>query len=739
MKQIQHMGTNLRTLSLLIGCMQLSASMAQSFTLSTSILTNQSARSGGCVGIADMDGDGLDDLILLHQSKTLSIDYQTADGSFTSYAYGNVSNSSQWGMAVGDVDNDGHKDLVSGGNGDGVHFVEISGRGVYTPVTNLNNGSMFMQCMNMMDMNNDGWLDVFGCHDNAAPRTWLNNGSGSLTYNAWINYATSPSSDMSGNYGSTWTDFDNDGDVDLYITKCRQGVNNSSDPRRWNRLFVNDGSNNYTDQALAYGVQNREQSWSSDFADIDNDGDLDLITTNHSTTIQLFINDGTGHYTNATSGSGLEYSNFFLQTKCADLDNDTYIDLLVTEGNYYFHNNGNGTFTRITNLLPHPSQSYTLHSFAMGDMNHDGAIDIYASYGTGYVDPSGSRDDELYLNNGNSNHWIDFELEGTESNRDAVGARVTLYGAWGVQMREVRAGESYGIVNSFNCHFGLGTYTEVDSAIVRWPSGTTDRYYNLAADQWVVVNEGWTTRAKMSLVAALAGPYVQGTGLMSDGLRSAALIPLTEPYADMGYTQEGGSFVRRIPQSVLDVSGDDAIVDWVWVELRDAVDPTDVLVARPALIQRDGDVTEPDGVTPLAMGLADGSYKVVLRHRNHLGVMTADGIALSGTISVVDLTQSGTTTYGTDARQSVNGTLVLWAGNVNGDDRVKYTGSGNDRDPILISIGSIAPNNTISGYVFEDVNLDGLVKYTGSGNDRDRVLQTIGSIVPSNVRVEQMP
>ena len=94
----------------------------------------------------------------------------------------------------------------------------------------------------MMDMNNDGWLDVFGCHDNAAPRTWLNNGSGSLTYNAWINYATSPSSDMSGNYGSTWTDFDNDGDIDFYITKCRQGVNDPNDPRRWNRLFVNNGS-----------------------------------------------------------------------------------------------------------------------------------------------------------------------------------------------------------------------------------------------------------------------------------------------------------------------------------------------------------------------------------------------------------------------------------------------------------------------------------------------------------------
>ena len=83
--------------------------------------------------------------------------------------------------------------------------------------------------------------------------------------------------------------------------------------------------------------------------------------------------------------------------------------------------------------------------------------------------------------------------------------------------------------------------------------------------------------------------------------------------------------------------------------------------------------------------------------------------------------------------------MVLWTGNVNGDDRVKYTGSGNDRDPILISIGSIAPNNTISGYVFEDVNLDGLVKYTGSGNDRDVLLIMVGSTTPTAVKTQQVP
>src|SRR5215216_7163305 len=91
------------------------SAIAQSFTLGTSVLNNQSARSGGCVGITDMDGDGYDDLILLHQSKNLYIDYQNANGTFTSYSYGAIdATHNQWGFAVGDVNNDGHKDFVSG-------------------------------------------------------------------------------------------------------------------------------------------------------------------------------------------------------------------------------------------------------------------------------------------------------------------------------------------------------------------------------------------------------------------------------------------------------------------------------------------------------------------------------------------------------------------------------------------------------------------------------------------------
>lgn len=717
---------------------------AQTFTRRSDLLSNQTARSGGCVGVADMDGDGYDDIILLHQSKTLIIQYGSAVGTFTAYNLGAVSSASQWGMAVGDADGDGHKDFVSGGNGDGVHFMEISARGSGA-LSSLNNGNMFMQCMNMADVNNDGALDVFGCHDVAAPRIWLNNGSGSLAYNDYVDFATTPASDMSGNYGSVWIDFDNDGDLDLFITHCRQGVSSSSDPRRWNRLFVNDGTNHYTDQALAFGMQNREQSWTTDFGDIDNDGDLDAVTTNHSTTMQLFLNDGTGHYTNATTGSGLAVSAAFLQSKFEDLDNDGFLDL-ITSGNlggsaeFYFHGNGNGTFTSMPGMLPEPTgATYNLHSFGLGDLNHDGAIDVYASYGQNYIDPSTTRNDQLYLNNGNGNHFLNFNLKGVQSNRDGVGARVTLYGPWGKQIREVRAGESYGIVCSFTCHFGLGTQLEADSAVIRWPSGTVDRFYKLAADQWVDVTEGETKKAVVAMKVFLGGPYQTGDGLMSDALRTASLVPAQSPYAGAAFTVVGDDVLGKLAPSVRTVTGPNAIVDWVWLELRDAASPYTIRRARPALLQRDGDVVELDGRTPVPMGLANGSYNVVVKHRNHFGAMTATAVPLGATPAVIDLTSAGTATWGTDARRSLGAVLVLWPGNTSGDGLIKYTGSGNDRDPILVSVGGSLPTATTTGYLATDVNMDGIVKYTGANNDRDPVLVSVGGSLPTATRTLQLP
>lgn len=237
----------------------------------------------------------------------------------------------------------------------------------------------------------------------------------------------------------------------------------------------------------------------------------------------------------------------------------------------------------------------------------------------------------------------------------------------------------------------------------------------------------------------LNGPYNTVTGLMNDGLRTAGLLPVNEPYAGLGFVHVGGGG-EHLPSSLLSTSGANAIVDWVVLELRDPNVPATRLLTRSALLQRDGDVVELDGTSPVALPIAAGNYRLAVHHRNHLGAMTANSITLSATTATVDLTLAGTPTHGTDARRPVGNVMVLWPGDGNGDGVVKYTGPNNDRDLVLIAIGGTVPTNTLSGqYRMEDINLDGTVKYSGTDNDRDIILQAIGGVLPTAVRIEQVP
>lgn len=461
------------------------------------------------MAVTDMDGDGLDDVIQLDQGRHVYVLYQEQDGSFTTFDYGTVDNTSQWGWAIADLSNDGHKDICSGAYGS-THFVSIAARGV-SATSDLDGPDIFTQNMSMADMDNDGRVDVFACHDNGPPSIWFTAADGvPLNNNAYIDWSTDPASDMSGNYGSSFIDFDNDGDLDLYISHCRQGVNIPSDPRRWNRLFVNDGTNHYTDLAATYGVQDHEQSWATDFGDYDNDGDLDMFTIEHSTGNKLFQNDGTGHYTEvASSSTGLGVTSFPLQAMFRDLDNDGFLDILVAGGeSHYYRGNGDGTFTEMTGVIGTSS----LHGFAFGDLNRDGFEDVYANYGENYnyVTPSGTAD-KLWLNTPNGNHFFRVRLQGTVSNRDAIGARVTITGPWGTQIREVRSGESYGLVHSFALGFGLGSATSVPTMSIRWPSGAVETFTDLAADQEITVVEGECISPDLVIAASNDGMLCPGT------------------------------------------------------------------------------------------------------------------------------------------------------------------------------------------------------------------------------------
>ena len=102
-------------------------------------------------------------------------------------------------------------------------------------------------------------------------------------------------------------------------------------------------------------------------------------------------------------------------------------------------------------------------------------------------------------------------------------------------------------------------------------------------------------------------------------------------------------------------------------------------------------------------------------------------------------TLPATATYGIGAQKNISGVMALWAGDVVPDGVIKYTGAGNDRDPILTKIGGVIPTNTVNGYWPEDVNLTGVVKYTGPTNDRDPILVNIGGTIPTATRVQQLP
>lgn len=481
-----------KTLILLMASVfMMSSTEAQTFTNGNNLLPGE-YNSGGCVGFTDMDGDGFDDLVVLDNSEDLHILYQGADGSFTDFDMGQLSSSNQWGMCVADYDNDGHKDVFSGGSYDGVFVQHITAPGVSESLS-LSPSSMFMQCCNWADIDNDGYLDIFACHDDALSRLWRGDANGNLTYAPGLmpledyELADYSGNDHSGNYGSVFCDFDMDGDIDLFIAKCRQFVNDPYDPRRINQLWVNDGEGNFTEEAAERGLVFYEQSWTADFADIDNDGDFDCLVTNHSTTLYMMENDGTGHFTNITETSGLGVDGFFLQAKMEDFDNDGYVDLVYSGGVHrYYRNNGDKTFSHISNTFPGDD---TMHSLSLGDVNRDGQVDLYASYGGGYVNPDYDHEDILWVNDGNDNHWITFELEGIQSNIDAVGAKVTITGAFGTQIREVRAGESYGITNAATCHFGLGTNETVETATIQWPSGLETVINNPEIDQYHSISE----------------------------------------------------------------------------------------------------------------------------------------------------------------------------------------------------------------------------------------------------------
>ncbi len=620
-----------------LGFIESETAFAQlSFTNANNKLSS-TTRSGCAVTVVDVNNDGLDDIVRMDQGHLINLELQDRFGMFTNHFIADidVNGGSSWAMTMADVDHNGWKDVVADGSG-GIRLVKFfENAGVITSTnTLLSNSGFFLQNATFCDFNNDGWIDLFCCDDNDVSKMYLNDGMGNLNPSSFVDFAVNPGITIgndpadSGNYGSTWIDFDNDNDLDLYVAHCRQGVNDPSDLRRINRLYVNDGMNNFTEMAAQYGIAIGWQSWTSSFGDIDNDGDLDLFLTNHDYTNQLFENDGTGHYTELT-GTGIgNYNITPIESVFQDFDNDGYLDILIAGSEWlYFKNNGNKTFSRVTGLMANDG----MVSFATGDLNHDGFVDLFASYGNIYQNPSSTFDDVLYLNNGNNNNFITFNLEGVQSNAGAIGARVTIYGPWGIQIREVRAGESYGTCNSFQLHFGIGQSTSVDSAVVWFPSGSTTTLTNLVSNQFVTfVESGCLITGNV-----IPGPHILCTG-------QSMILNATPGFVSYNWTD--GSITQSINVSgagffnvlVTDSAGCTNISPTINVELNP--DETPTVTTNNDLIFCEGESAVLTSSPALAYLWSDGSTNQSLTvTQTGSYVVTIQGTCANFTSSIIDI------------------------------------------------------------------------------------------------------
>lgn len=493
--------------------------LAQTYLSAQVSFTNQSDLLEDVFGgfftdcVLDMNGDYLDDVVRVG-NDIIHIDVQQNDGTFEYYGFPtSLQNGPSWSICGGDLDGNGFNDLLFG-DGNAVSFVYANDDWTsYEEVAHP--AFIFSQRSTMFDINNDGHLDAFVCHDVDQSHPYRNDGTGNLT----LDQSLIETVNLPGNYSAIWVDYDNDGFTDLYVTKC-YGGSPPGDPIRTNRLYKNNGDGTFSEVAEQAGMDDNAQSWSTVFEDFDNDGDFDAFIVNHDFANRLMRNNGDGTFTDVIAGSGIAAGDLGAwENASGDFNNDGFVDIFSELGKELYLNNGDMTFTGID--LP-------ISSGGIGDLNNDGFLDVM-------------RGNNLWINNGNDNNWLKINTVGLLSNRNGIGARVEIYGDWGVQIREVRSGQSFSPMSSLQIHFGIGQAEEIEQVVVKWPSGVISVVNNPEINSTLTVLENDCVLAPSQLMVdgdtllcpgelvSIEAPAGFTSYVWSNGTTGTATIEVTEP------------------------------------------------------------------------------------------------------------------------------------------------------------------------------------------------------------------
>ena len=504
----------------------------------------ETVASGG--GFIDFDGDGDLDIYLLNGAAipgfvpvqpVSSVLYRNdGNGSFTDVTdqagVGNVGGYGM-GMAVADYDNDGDDDLFVTNYGENILY-RNEGGGVFDNVTaqaglSVPRSPLFSTSSVFLDYDRDGHLDLYVCvyvefnfdtnrrcsrdgiqsycgpdiYEGVADLLYHNNGDGTFSDVSAKAGIANPKGKGLGVVGG---DYDGDGWTDIFVA-------NDLTP---DFLYRNNGDGTFTDQALLAGVAYGEDGVARagmgvDFGDYDRNGTPDIYVTNFSLEPNsLHRNNGNGTFTESTFGAGVGNPTLLFLgfgTAFKDFDHDGWLDLFAANGhvidnislfdssityaqtNQLFRNDGDGRFTDVSDRAGAPFQVERVHrGAAFGDVDNDGDIDILVT--TVNDVPLLLRNNGTGGSGGNGGYGsLLVSTEGVRSNRNGIGARVTVVTDAQRQRREIRSGYSYLAANDLRAHFGLGASTGVDSVIVDWPSGARDVVTGIEGGQWITIRE----------------------------------------------------------------------------------------------------------------------------------------------------------------------------------------------------------------------------------------------------------